>query len=60
MQKNVINKPIPKNDSLINRDTLAKALYDKLFSWIVTRLNNILLPSNVKMKGEKLILPTSM
>jgi myosin-7 len=40
-----IPSPISKNDCINFRDSLAKAMYDKMFNWIVMKLNNTIQPA---------------
>jgi len=37
--KEMIRSPLNKNDSLISRDAMAKAIYGNMFNWIVKRIN---------------------
>jgi myosin-5 len=39
IQKKVINKPLSKADCYSMRDSWAKEIYERLFNWIVERLN---------------------
>ncbi|KAL4436229.1 hypothetical protein ABPG74_015820 [Tetrahymena malaccensis] len=40
----VIYSPVTKNECINNKNTLSKALYDKLFSWLVGKLNDGIIP----------------
>lgn len=38
--------PYKKNECYDSRDSLARALYDNLFNWLVERMNVTIIPEN--------------
>ena len=47
----IIESPLPKKECVSMRDSLCRALYDKLFNWLVYRLNFTILPQEDLDKG---------
>jgi myosin heavy subunit len=46
-----VRAPYKKNECIDSRDSLAKALYENLFNWLVERMNLTILPDDEG--GEK-------
>lgn len=42
--KTVIESPLNENDAISNKNALASNMYDRLFSWLVKRLNMTIIP----------------
>ena len=47
----VIELPVKRDECLVFRDSLAKELYNKLFSWLVKRLNFSVMPPGFNQPG---------
>jgi myosin heavy subunit len=44
VQKQIIYAPLPPDECKAARDSLAKELYDRLFNWLVLKLNQNIAP----------------
>jgi myosin heavy subunit len=42
--KSVMESPLSEADAISNKNALASNIYDRLFSWIVKRLNVTIIP----------------
>ena len=51
IQGQVIESPQSKLDCVVTRDALAKELYNRLFNWLVKRLNFTVMPSEMLVDG---------
>ncbi|XP_055346708.1 unconventional myosin-VIIa-like [Paramacrobiotus metropolitanus] len=50
----VICRPYSKSEAEDCRDSISKALYNRLFRWIIHRINEMLLPKTPAEKSEKI------
>lgn len=46
----VVTSPLSRETAVYARDALAKALYDRMFSWLVSKLNACLQPADTRHK----------
>ena len=51
VQGQVIESPLNKMDCVVTRDSLSKELYNKLFTWLVKRLNFTVMPAEMLEDG---------
>ncbi|KAL4487053.1 hypothetical protein ABPG72_001505 [Tetrahymena utriculariae] len=49
----IIYSPVTKNECINSKNTLSKALYDKLFSWLVGKLNDGIIPDGQDLQNLK-------
>ncbi len=52
--KQVIESPLNEKECLANQDALSRNLYDKLFNWLVKRLNFTILPKEDILPKQKI------
>ena len=48
-----IRKHLNQQKAAAARDALAKAIYDRIFRWIVNRINQLLAPTAEEMEDER-------
>ena len=51
IQGQVIESPLNKNECIVTRDALAKEIYNRLFTWLVKRLNFTVMPAEMLVDG---------
>ena len=49
----MIRKHLNQQKAAAARDALAKAIYDRIFRWIVNRINQLLAPTAEEMEDER-------
>ena len=49
--KTVIESPLNENDAISNKNALASNMYDRMFSWLVKRLNLTIIPKEDQLQN---------